>query len=173
MTEKSISEVVRRFTEKEVRTGKARRSWQVFSSSSFQPSRSWMGIDWLGASGFSRGGRKLRQVSRDDCSQAVWSVLAAEMCRFGGMLAAVLTQVMFEAHLRPEEKLSLELSSFLSPTEGGVRSWVILLFTETGTARTKTEKADDTIRLDSKLCGRNPCSIGFSAGSRRTSRCSA
>ena len=30
---------------------------------------------------------------------------------------------MFEAHLRSGEMLSLEPSSFLAPTEGGVRSW--------------------------------------------------
>ena len=37
----------------------------------------------------------------------VWSALAVEMCRIVGMLAAVLTLVMFEAYLRPREMLSL------------------------------------------------------------------
>ena len=35
---------------------------------------------------------------------------------------------MFQAYLRPGQMLSLRPSSFLAPTEGGVRSWVILLF---------------------------------------------
>ena len=67
-------------------------------------------------------------------------------------LAAVLTLVMLEAYLRLGEMLSLRHSSFLAPTEGGVRSWVILLFPQTGTARSKTGEADDTISLDSKRC---------------------
>ena len=50
-----------------------------------------------------------------------------EMCRVGGVLAVVLTVVMFEAYLRPGEVLSLKPSSFLAPTEGGVRSWVIAM----------------------------------------------
>ena len=35
---------------------------------------------------------------------------------------------------------------------GGVRSWVILLFPQTGTPRSNTGEADDTISLDSKRC---------------------
>ena len=79
---------------------------------------------------------------------AVWSALAVEMCRIG----VTLFLVMFEAYLRPGEMLSLKPSSFLAPTEGGVRSWVILLFRQTTTARSKTGEADDTISLDSKRC---------------------
>ena len=45
---------------------------------------------------------------------------------------------------------SLRLSSFLAPMVGGVRSWVILLFRETGTARSKTGELDETISLDLK-----------------------
>ena len=59
--------------------------------------------------------------SRRPLLAAVWSALAVEMCRIGGTLAAVLTLVMFEAYLRPGEMLSLRPSSFLAPTEGGVR----------------------------------------------------
>ena len=73
-----------------------------------------------------------------------------DKCRIGGTLAAMLTPVMFEAYLRQGEMLSLRPSSFLAPTEGGVRSWVILLFPQTGTARSETGEADDTISLDSK-----------------------
>ena len=63
------------------------------------------------------------------------------MCRIGSTLAAVLTLVMFEAYLRSGEMLSLRPSSFLAPTECGVRSWVILLFPQTCTARSKTGEA--------------------------------
>ena len=59
---------------------------------------------------------------------------------------------MFEASLCPQEMLSLRSSSFLAPTEGGVRSWVILLILKTGTARSTTGEANDTISLDSKRC---------------------
>ena len=65
--------------------------------------------------------------SRRPRPAAVWSELAVETCRVGCVLAVVLTVVMFEAYLRPGEVLSLKPSSFLAPTEGGVRSWVILL----------------------------------------------
>ena len=41
---------------------------------------------------------------------------------------------------------------FLGTSGGGVRSWVILLFPQAGTASTKTGDADDTISLDSKRC---------------------
>ena len=69
--------------------------------------------------------------SRRPSPAAVWSALAVEMCRIGGALAAVFTLVMFEAHLRPGEMLSLRPSSFLT---GGARSWVILLFPQTRSA---------------------------------------
>ena len=58
---------------------------------------------------------------------------------------------MFEAHLRPGEMRSLKPSSFLAPTDGGVRSWVTLLFVQAGTARSKTGEEDDTISLDSTM----------------------
>ena len=74
------------------------------------------------------------------------------MCRVGGVLAAVLTWAMFEAYLRPGEMLSLKPSSFLAPTEGGVRSWVILPFPQTGTASSKTGEADEPTSLDWKRC---------------------
>ena len=53
---------------------------------------------------------------------------------------------------RPGEMLSLKPSSFLAPTEGGVRSCGILLFPQAGTARSKTGEPDDTISLESKRC---------------------
>ena len=74
------------------------------------------------------------------------------MCRIGGTLAAVITLVMFEAYLRPGEMLSLQPSSFLAATEGGVRSWVILLFRQGSSARSKTGEADEAVSLDSKRC---------------------
>ena len=64
----------------------------------------------------------------------------------------------FEAYLRPGEMLSLKPSSFLAVTEGGVRSWVMLLFSQTGAARSKAGEADDTINLDSKRCLWGQCS---------------
>ena len=73
--------------------------------------------------------------------------LALEMCRIWCTLV-----VMFEAYLRPGEMLSLRPSSFLAPTEGGVRRLVILLFPQVGTARSRNGEADDTISLDSKRC---------------------
>ena len=82
--------------------------------------------------------------SRRPLPAAVWSALAVDTCRIGGTLAAVLTLVVFQACLRP--------SSFLAPSEGGVRSWVILLFHQAGTERSKTGGADDTITLDSSRC---------------------
>ena len=75
--------------------------------------------------------------SRRPLPAAVWSALAVDTCRIGGTLAAVLTLVVFQACLRP--------SSFLAPSEGGVRSWVILLFPQAGTERSKTGEADDTM----------------------------
>ena len=68
----------------------------------------------------------------------------------GGTLSAVLTLVMFEAHLRQGEMLSLKLSSIPTPTESGDQILVIRQFFETRTTRSKTGEADDTISLDSK-----------------------
>ena len=90
--------------------------------------------------------------SRRTLLAAVWSALAVDLCRIGGTLAAVLTLVMFEAYLRPGEMLSLKPLEILGTDGGGVRSWVILLFPQAGTARSKTRDADDTISLDSKRC---------------------
>ena len=78
--------------------------------------------------------------------------LQASLWRIGGTLAAVLTLVMFEASLRQEKCCHSKPSSFLASMEGGVRSWVILLFPQASTARSKTGEADDTISLDSKRC---------------------
>ena len=50
--------------------------------------------------------------------------------------------------LSPTRKNAVTPSSFLAPTEGGVRSWVILLFPQTGTARSKTGVADTTMSMD-------------------------
>ena len=88
-------------------------------------------------------------------------------------LSAVLIPVMFEAYLRLGGMLSLKLSSFLAPTEGEVRSWVIILFPQAGTARSKTGEADDTISLDSKTMSMDwgRCSSGFSDNSHKASCC--
>ena len=51
----------------------------------------------------------------------------------------------------PERNAVSQTFEFLG-TDGGVRSWVILFFPQTGIARSKTGEADDTISLDSKRC---------------------
>ena len=107
-------------------------------------------IDLSRASGLSKGEKRRRRASQDGRSQAVWSALAVEMCRVGGMLAAVVTQFMVEALLRQGDMLSLKPLSFLAPKVRGVRSWVTLLLPQTGSAR--TGEADDTIGLDSERC---------------------
>ena len=97
--------------------------------SSFLLSRSWRRIGEMTAPGGS-----LERSGRGDVQDG-WCA--------GGMS---------EASLPPGKMLSLRPSSFLAPTEGGVRIWVILLFPQTSTARSKTGEADDTISLDSKRC---------------------
>ena len=67
---------------------KARNCWQA-SSSSFQLSRSWRGIGWLGASEpLEDGKRHPPRFSRRPLLAAVWSARALEICRIGGTLAA-------------------------------------------------------------------------------------
>ena len=94
-----------------------------------------IGSDLLALKGWKKASQRF---SRRPLPTAVWSSLAVESCRVGGMLAAVFTLIMFKAFLRPGEKLSLTPSSFLAPTDGGVPSWVVLLFPQIWTARSKT-----------------------------------
>ena len=58
---------------------------------------------------------------------AVWSALAVTCAETVECLQRPWSCAR-EAHLRPWEMQSLKPSSFLAPKEGGVRSWVILLF---------------------------------------------
>ena len=129
--------------------GKARNCWQA-SSSSFQLSRSWEGASTgselpsnYSVSKFFETDRSQRQCG------ALWPWKCA-----GSM---VCWRLCFpwscsEPIYDNGEMLSLRPSSFLAPTEGGVRNWVILLFPETGSAISKTGEAHDTISLDSKRC---------------------
>ena len=98
--------------------------------------------------------------------------LPVEMCRTGGTLAAMLTLVMFESYLRPGEMLPLRRWSFFASTEGGVRSWVILLFP--GTARSKLERRTTrSVLTQNDVHGWGQCSKGFNDDNHRTSLCSA
>ena len=87
--------------------------------------------------------------SRRPLVYAIWTAIAAEMCRLGSMLSAVLTLVMVDCYLRPGEMLGLTPASFLEPSAHAVQNWVILLFPQEKVARSKVGDSDDTIPLDS------------------------
>ena len=106
--------------------GKAKQCRQA-SSSSFHLSRSWKGIDWLGDSEPSKDERRSLQVFR------------AGGCAHPGHVGS----------LSPTRGSAVTQTFEFPGTDG---SWVILSFTQTGAARSKTGEADDTISLDSKRC---------------------
>ena len=101
-----------------------------------------------------KGWRRLTpSFSRRPLTWAVWCAMATELYRMGEPLLGVLVLVSVEAYLRPSEALSLRPESFLEPTTSAVNEWIILLFPQSGTKRSKVGEADDTISLDS---GRMP-----------------
>ncbi|CAK0861934.1 unnamed protein product [Prorocentrum cordatum] len=87
--------------------------------------------------------------SRKPLVFAIWAGIAVELARLGAPLAGVMVLIMVECYLRPGEMLGLTSNSFLPPCSHAVDNWVLLLFPESGTARSKTGSSDDSIPIDS------------------------
>ncbi|CAK0906248.1 unnamed protein product, partial [Prorocentrum cordatum] len=87
--------------------------------------------------------------SRKPLVFAIWAGIAVELARLGAPLAGVMVLIVVECYLRPGEMLGLTSNSFLPPCSHAVDNWVLLLFPESGTARSKTGSSDDSIPIDS------------------------
>ena len=74
--------------------------------------------------------------------------MAVEMTRLGHPLLSILVLLSVECYLRPSEALSLTGRSLLPPATSAVPHWVVLLFPQENSQRSKGGAADDTVAID-------------------------